>query len=61
MDGMIWLGEKEITLISEYLNELKRIQCLTVSGIHMILVVGYGWSKVCRHTNSETSSSKDII
>jgi len=33
----------------------------TLSGIHMIFVVGYGWSNVFRDTKSAVSSSKDTI
>ena len=30
-----------------------------LSGIHMILVVGYGWSNVLLAVNSEVSSSRE--
>ena len=34
---------------------------LTLSGIHIILVVGYGWSKVLRQIKSDVSSSRLTI
>ena len=34
---------------------------LTASGIHIILVVGYGWSKVLLDVNSDVSSSRETI
>jgi hypothetical protein len=34
---------------------------LTLSGIHMIFVVGYGWSNVLFALNSEVSSSSETI
>ena len=34
---------------------------LTLSGIHISFVVGYGWSKRLRKANSDVSSSRDTI
>ena len=46
---------------SPQVTELYNKSIITVSGIHMILVVGYGWSNVCLETKSDVSSSSDTI
>ena len=45
------------TYLSQYIEFVR----YTVSGIHMIFVVGYGWSKVPLDVNSDVSSSRETI
>ena len=44
-----------------YLSKYIEFVWYTVSGIHMIFVVGYGWSNVPLDVNSDVSSSRETI